>query len=89
MVKAGIEITEEPIASLRDYASVPVGFEVASILDVNDDHGCFQLTERPVDARWIKDYDAIPGEHPSEWPKRFGVSRWGVLAARVDGRRVV
>lgn len=88
MVKAGIEITGEPIASLRDYANVPIAFEVASILDVNDDHGRFLLTERPVGARWTKDYDAIHGEHPSEWPKRFDVSRWGVLAARAGGRRV-
>jgi GNAT superfamily N-acetyltransferase len=46
------------------------------------------LTERRLDAPYVKDYDAIPGEHPAGWAERFDVSRWGVTAAWVAGRRV-
>ena len=29
-----IEVREEPITTLEDYASIPIAFEVGSILDV-------------------------------------------------------
>ncbi|HEY0025756.1 MAG TPA: GNAT family N-acetyltransferase [Longimicrobium sp.] len=83
-----VEISEEPIASLGDYASVPIAFEVDSAFQVHREGERFVLSEVPVSSPYIKDYDAIPGEHPSEWARRFDVSRWGVLAARAGGRRV-
>ena len=86
-----IEAATDPVAALREYASVPIAFEVRSVLDVAEqDAGSagFVLTERRLDAPYVKDYDAIPGEHPAGWAERFDVSRWGMLAARADGRRV-
>ncbi|HEX8320769.1 GNAT family N-acetyltransferase [Longimicrobium sp.] len=83
-----VEITEESTASLRDYASVPIAFEVASAFEVHRDGERFVLTEVAVPSPYIKDYDALHSEHPSEWARRFDVSRWGVLAARAGGRRV-
>lgn len=83
-----IEVAGEPAACLETYAEVPIAFEVASVLDVADGPGGLVLTERRLGAPYVKDYDAIGGEHPSTWPVRFDVSRWGVLAARVEGRRV-
>ncbi|HEV2149045.1 MAG TPA: GNAT family N-acetyltransferase [Longimicrobiaceae bacterium] len=83
-----IEISEEPVASLDGYADVPIAFEVASVLDVADGPGGFVLTELRLDRPYVKDYDAVEGEHPSRWAERFDVSNWGVLAARLEGRRV-
>ncbi|MEW5926151.1 MAG: GNAT family N-acetyltransferase [Gemmatimonadota bacterium] len=86
-----VEVAGEPAAALADYANVPIAFQVRSVLDVSgsaDGPGGFVLTERRLDTPYLKDYDAIPGEHPSGWPGRFGVSKWGLLAARVEGRRV-
>jgi GNAT superfamily N-acetyltransferase len=33
---------------------------------------------------WWKDYDAIKGEGPTRWAKRFDVTSWGLIAAH-DG----
>ncbi|HEU0076297.1 MAG TPA: GNAT family N-acetyltransferase [Longimicrobiaceae bacterium] len=86
-----VDVAEEPAAALADYASIPIVFEVRSVLDVADSadgSGGWVLTERRLDAPYLKDYDAIPGEHPGGWAERFDTSGWGWLAARVEGRRV-
>jgi GNAT superfamily N-acetyltransferase len=83
-----VTICEEPSASLGDYASIPIAFEVASEFEVRREGERFGLSEVRVSSPYIKDYDALPGEQPSEWAGRFDVSRWGVLAARAEGRRV-
>jgi GNAT superfamily N-acetyltransferase len=85
-----IEVTEEPI-TLEEYATIPIKFEVTKVFDVTDRNnspGEFVLTERNLDVPYVKDYDAIDGEHPTEWPARFDISNWGILAARTEGRRV-
>ncbi|HEX2187374.1 MAG TPA: GNAT family N-acetyltransferase, partial [Longimicrobiaceae bacterium] len=83
-----IEVAEESVASLDTYAGVPIASWVESVLEVENGPGGWVLTERQLDIPYVKDYDAIPGEHPSRWPERFDVSGWGVFAARVEGRRV-
>lgn len=83
-----IRISEEPIDGLGDYASVPIAFEVASAFEGHREGERFVLAEVPVPSPYVKDYDALQGEHPSEWAGRFDVSRWGVLAASAGGRRV-
>ncbi len=35
------------------------------------------LDEVPVERPWVKDYDAIKGEGPTRWPKRFDVLELG------------
>jgi GNAT superfamily N-acetyltransferase len=44
------------------------------------------LRERPLEVSWTKDYDAA--ETPARWARRFDVSRWGLLGAYAEGRRV-
>ncbi len=84
-----VELAADPEEALREYAAVPIGFEVRSVFDVEDDgDGGLVLTERGLDTPYVKDYDAIPGEHPAGWAERFDVSGWGVFAAREDGRRI-
>ena len=86
-----IEVSEEPIDTLDEYASIPIAFTVAQVLEIEDQDkvpGEFVLTERSVAVPFVKDYDAFKGEHPAQWAKRFDVSNWGLFAARVAGRRV-
>lgn len=86
-----VEVAADPAAALREYAGVPIAFEVRSVLDVAEQGAGpagFLLTERRLAAPYVKDYDAIPGEHPVGWAERFDVSRWGVFAAWAERRRV-
>ncbi len=85
-----LEIHEEPIADLKDHAKVPIAYTVSARMRVE---GCDvadggRLVEEPVDPPYEKDYDAEAGGGPDAWPVRFDVSRWGLLVARLDGRRV-
>jgi GNAT superfamily N-acetyltransferase len=86
-----VEVIQEPITALEEYAGIPIAFEVELVLDVADPGnslGEFVLTERRLDVPYVKDYDAINGENPAQWARRYDVSNWGLLAARVAGRRV-
>ena len=86
-----IEIATESADSLPQYGRVPLAFESRSVLDVeprSSDGGGFILTERALAAPTVKDYDAIAGNRPSDWPARFDVTNWGFLAASLAGRRV-
>jgi GNAT superfamily N-acetyltransferase len=83
-------IEEIPPSRLVEYASVPIAFEVKSIFKValvDDGLGGMTLREVPVQPYW-KDYDALPGERPTDWPGRFDVRRWGFFLAKV-GSQVV
>ena len=87
-----IEVSEEPITTLDEYASIPIAFEVGSILDVRtmaNGLGEFVLTEQPLDVPYVKDYDSINDEEPAQWPRRFDMSNWVLLVARSEGGRVV
>lgn len=89
--KMRVEVNEEPIAALAGYAHIPIAFEVGMVLDIaetSDSPGEFVLTERRLDAPYVKDYDAIKGEHPTQWAKLFDMTNWGLLAAQMEGRRI-
>lgn len=84
-----IEIRSGSVARLGDYARIPIAFEVNQLLDVAGDAVTgLTLIPRPLTPSYVKDYDATVGEHPVNWPNRFDVSRWGVLAAFDHGDRV-
>jgi len=85
-----VEVREEPMAALAEYARVPIAFEVREVLDVavrDGGMGGFVLSARPAAVPWTKDYDAL-GDGPAQWAARFDLSRWGLLAARTEGRLV-
>src|SRR6185312_13217262 len=86
-----ITVAESPTAALADYATIPIAFQVMTVFDVlvrGPGQEKFELVERQLDVPYMKDYDAIAGEHPAEWPKRFDLSNWGIFAAHAAGRRV-
>jgi GNAT superfamily N-acetyltransferase len=85
-----IEVRQDSVTNLAEYANIPIAFEVNSVLDIAetfDSEPRFELTERSV-SPYIKDYDAIDGEHPTQWPGRFDVPNWVVLVAWAEGRRI-
>jgi GNAT superfamily N-acetyltransferase len=86
-----IEVREELMTTLEQYASIPIAFEVGSILHVmatTNGPGEFVLTERSLDIPYVKDYDSINGEEPAQWARHFDISNWILFAARAEGRRV-
>jgi GNAT superfamily N-acetyltransferase len=77
-----IKIIEQTPAELSEYEKVPIAFRVETHFRVDDDS---ELVEEKVEP-FIKDYDAH--ERPSEWSKRFDISRWGIFAAFDEEKRV-
>lgn len=73
------EIVEENVAALPDYACVPIAFEVRQMLDIEPSSTAgsdFRLRERELATPIRKDYDAIMGNGPTDWPARFDLSNW-------------
>jgi GNAT superfamily N-acetyltransferase len=86
-----IELAEEPMTALPEYARIPIVFTVDRVLDVtsqDDGQGGFALSERRLEVPYEKDYDGIAGEGPSQWARRFDLSNWALFTARVATRIV-
>jgi GNAT superfamily N-acetyltransferase len=86
-----LRIKEEPIERLSEHAQISIAFLVERIFVVsspNSGLGGIRLTEATVEKPWAKDYDAIKGEGPTRWAKRFDVSNWGLLGAYEAERRI-
>lgn len=86
-----IEIAIEGADSLEAYASIPIFYKIAEVLDPDSPADSGQLlpyVSNPLAEPIIKDYDALPGNSPLDWPMRFDVSDWGFLAAYEDAHRV-
>ncbi len=82
-----IKIQEEPVSCLDNYGMISIAFEVKSLFELSlpdGELGGFVLREKPVPRLYIKDYDSIGPEHPSDWPKRFDTTNWGFLLARSE-----
>ena len=77
-------MTEEPVARYREIASIPIAFEVRREFEVRGN----ELVEQPVTRPWIKDYDSVPGNSPSEIAAQLDLSKWGLLFVRIEGRLV-
>ena len=86
-----IEISLEAPDALAAYASVPISYRVEEVLDTQlapEGGRLLPYRSRRLDVPFVKDYDALPGNHPLDWAARFDVLGWGVFAARTDGERV-
>jgi GNAT superfamily N-acetyltransferase len=86
-----IEVLEDSKTTLAEYATIPISFQVNSVLDVLDRSAGqpeLLLIERNLEVPYIKDYNTIAGEHPTQWPARFDLSNWKFLAAHVAGQRI-
>lgn len=79
-----LRIAEESPPDLAAYARVPIAFEVAETFEVSaraEGLEGLALRAHPAHPRYVKDYDREPGNAPGDWPSRFDMSRWVVLAA--------
>jgi GNAT superfamily N-acetyltransferase len=71
-----LSIVEQSPTELLAYASVPIAFAVTERWRVGS-----------IDGSYVKDYDAIEGNRPTDWPHRFDLSKWRLAAAfLVDAR---
>ena len=86
-----ISIVEETSEVLPEYEKVPISFWVETYFRLElceKGLGGIKLIEETVETPFLKDYDAIGGEKPTQWAQRFNIENWGILSAFVDGRRV-
>jgi ribosomal protein S18 acetylase RimI-like enzyme len=85
-----VDVRAVSAAELREYAAIPIAFDVVEILDLQIERGGlggFSFRIRRVDHPYAKDYDALDGG-PTCWADRFDLTNWGMFAAHLDGRRV-
>ncbi len=84
-----LRILEQTPDDLEAYGSIPIAFEVRSILRVNcvgiNGLGGLSLREEEVASPWVKDYDCDEG--PVRW-RRWDISHWGILSAFIENKRV-
>ena len=84
-----IDVRERGVSVIPQYATVPIAFDVTSVLDIEQDKdGQFALKERRLDHPYVKNYDTIDGEGPRHWPRRFDISNWGIFTAPLNGQHV-
>jgi GNAT superfamily N-acetyltransferase len=84
-----IDVAEESVTAVTEYALLPISFRVDQVLNVTARaDGGFALSARTLEIPYAKDYDAVDGEGPLHWMRRFDVSNWRLFTARVAGRRV-
>jgi len=82
-----MRIIEEGIEQLAAYATVPIAFEIRSLVNLEElrtSHGA-TITEIPTTPRW-KDYDEH--ERPAALPARFDMSNWLIASAFEGPRRL-
>ena len=77
-----LQILEVPPSELAEYARVSIAFEVRERLTVAATDCGLPLGVEVVPTPYVKNYDAVPGNHPTDWPRRFDASQWGILVAR-------
>ena len=76
-----MNIIEIPVSRLNEYASIPIAFEVRTILEpalVQNGLSGIQFAERSVPF-YMKDYDSLGS--PLTWPMEFDISNWGIFLA--------
>jgi GNAT superfamily N-acetyltransferase len=88
-----VEIRQEAATpgALSEHARVSIAFVVERVLEVrlpDDGLGGMLLADVPVAHPYVKDYDAIEGERPGQWARRFDISNWGMIGAYQHGARV-
>jgi GNAT superfamily N-acetyltransferase len=86
-----LTIIAELTADLAAYADVSIAFSVTEMFGPP----ALAALRRgewpaaaPVSPAYDKDYDRLPGNHPTEWPVRFDTAEWLTFGAHRGGRRV-
>jgi ribosomal protein S18 acetylase RimI-like enzyme len=82
-----LEIAPVSEAQLAEYAAVPIRFAVTQRITVGNsaEFAPCELRASPVPVPFEKDYDAVPGMSPIDWPSRYRLRDWRIIAARRNG----
>jgi GNAT superfamily N-acetyltransferase len=82
-----VEIASLPPSELAAYAAVPISFLVTHrvAIDPSDARLHHELGVVPAPEPFEKNYDALPGMSPPDWPSRYRLDDWGILVARRRG----
>lgn len=86
-----IHVCEEPIERVSELTCISIAFQVRSIFDVIMPEEGLQgihFVERSLEEPYVKDYDAIDGDGPGSWTKRFNLTNWGLIGAYRAGERI-
>ena len=81
-----IAVHEATMAAMEAYARVSTAFRVERRLALAADPSApsgVSFAEDFVVSPFVKDYDVLPGNHPTEWARRLDTARWRVFAAFV------
>lgn len=73
--------------TLMQYGSIPITFEVRSILEPRlreGGAGGFELREVELPGPYVKEYDALPGGRPESWVDQFDLDKWAIFLAEED-----
>lgn len=77
-------VVEAPAESLVEIEAISIAFRVEQRYEVTGSSPAASeslLRASAVDEPYVKDYDAIPGNHPRDWLATFDVSNWALLWA--------
>ena len=87
---ANLELREEPLTALAAHGAIPCAFRVERLIDLAALEGSplASLAHQYHPAPFVKDYDAIAGNQPTDWPARFAIVRWTLIAAYRNSRRI-
>ena len=84
-----VDVREESLAALSDYASIPIAYSTSTVLEVEwiaNGLGGVRMVDSPLDQPLTKDFDK--DEPVAAWHSLGDISHWGFFAAFVDGQRV-
>jgi GNAT superfamily N-acetyltransferase len=84
-----VVLREESMGMLVEHAAIPVSFTAECVLDMPrpGERPLWPFGTRPLPAPYVKDYDSIPGNRPTDWAARFDLSRWRLIGAYAGDRR--
>ena len=86
-----LELIEQSAAFLHRYASISIAFTVRERLKMEPRGIGFAdgaVQSEAVESPYLKDYDSLPGQRPTDWPERFDLSKWWFAAAFLAGQHV-
>lgn len=86
-----VEIHQLGIDALARYSEIPISLQVESVFCVDTkENGLsgIELHEEKIARPYIKDYDAVRGEGPTRWLKKFDMSHWGIFVAFQEEQHV-
>lgn len=90
-LQSRLRLVSEPASCLADYERVPIAFKVEdclAVMPIKGGLGGLRLRPERVARPYVKDYDRLPGQRPTDWAGRWDLGRWWFAAGFLGERRV-